>query len=73
VLLSREALMRSRSLRWLGGLVLERPWLWRANRRSVATGAAIGTFFGLLIPVLQILAVAAVVGVDDLVVVGVGG
>jgi uncharacterized protein (DUF2062 family) len=62
VLPSREALMRSRSLRWLGPL-LERPWLWRANRRGVALGAAIGVFFGLLIPVLQILfaAVFAVV------------
>jgi uncharacterized protein (DUF2062 family) len=59
---SREALMRNRSLRWLGPL-LERPWLWRASRRGVALGAAIGVFFGLLIPVLQILfaAVFAVV------------
>jgi uncharacterized protein len=55
---SRETLMRSRSLRWLGPL-LERPWLWRANRRGVALGAAIGVFFGLLIPVLQILLAAA--------------
>lgn len=59
---SREALVRSRSLRWLGPL-LQRPWLWRVSRRGVALGAAIGVFFGLLIPVLQILfaAVFAVV------------
>jgi uncharacterized protein len=51
---TREVLMRSRSLKWLRPL-LGRPCLWRANRRSVAIGAAIGVFFGLLIPVLQIL------------------
>jgi len=50
---SREALMRRRSLRWLGPL-LERPWLWRASRRGVARGAAIGVFFGLMIPIAQI-------------------
>ena len=43
-----------RSLRWLGPL-LKRPWLWHLDRRSVATGAAIGVFFGFMIPVLQIL------------------
>jgi uncharacterized protein len=50
---SPEALRAKRSLRWLGPL-LERPWLWRLNRRSVAVGAGIGVFFGLLVPVLQI-------------------
>jgi hypothetical protein len=43
-----------RSLRWLGPL-LKRPWLWHLDRRSVALGAAIGVFFGFMIPVLQIL------------------
>jgi len=42
-----------RSLRWLGPL-LRRPWLWQLTRRRVALGAAIGVFFGFLIPVLQI-------------------
>lgn len=41
------------SLRWLGPL-LRRPWLWQLTRRRVALGAAIGVFFGFLIPVLQI-------------------
>lgn len=41
------------SLRWLGPL-LRRPWLWQLSRRRVAMGAAIGVFFGFLIPVLQI-------------------
>ena len=50
---SPETLRAHRSLRWLGPL-LERPWLWRLNRRSVAAGAGIGVFFGLLVPVLQI-------------------
>lgn len=41
------------SLRWMGPL-LRRPWLWQLSRRRVALGAAIGVFFGFLIPVLQI-------------------
>jgi hypothetical protein len=43
-----------RSLRWLGPL-LRRPWLWHLDRPSVARGAAIGVFFGFLIPIAQIL------------------
>jgi uncharacterized protein len=39
--------------------LLQRPWLWHLTRRRVAAGAAIGVFFGLLIPVLQIVAAAA--------------
>jgi uncharacterized protein (DUF2062 family) len=54
---SEEDLRQRRSLRWLGPL-LRRPWLWHLNRRSVALGAAIGVFFGFLIPVLQIGAAA---------------
>ncbi len=42
-----------RSLRWLGPL-LRRPWLWQLTRRHVALGAAIGVFFGFVIPVGQI-------------------
>lgn len=48
-----EAMQAKRSLRWLGPL-LRRPWLWHLTRRRVAMGAAIGVFFGFLIPVLQI-------------------
>lgn len=51
---SAEELQSYRSLRWLGPL-LRRPWLWHFDRRSVAVGAAIGVFFGFMIPVLQIL------------------
>lgn len=54
---SEDDLRQRRSLRWLGPL-LRRPWLWHLNRRSVAMGAAIGVFFGFLIPVLQIGAAA---------------
>ena len=50
---SREALMQSRSLQWLGPL-LDRPWLWRFRRHSVAAGVGIGVFFGFLVPILQI-------------------
>lgn len=55
---TEEDLRQRRSLRWLGPL-LRRPWLWHLSRRSVAAGAAIGVFFGFLIPVLQIGAAAA--------------
>ncbi|MDX1375787.1 MAG: DUF2062 domain-containing protein [Burkholderiales bacterium] len=48
-----EDVRANRSLRWLGPL-LRRPWLWQLTRRRVALGAAIGVFFGFLIPVLQI-------------------
>lgn len=48
-----ERLTRSRWLRWFGPQ-LRRPYLWRVSRRGVALGAAIGTFFGLLIPLAQI-------------------
>ncbi len=51
---SPESARAHRALRWLGPL-LDRPWLWHLNRRSVALGAAIGLFFGLLVPVAQIL------------------
>jgi uncharacterized protein len=51
---SAEEVQSYRSLRWLGPL-LRRPWLWHFDRRSVALGAAVGVFFGFMIPVLQIL------------------
>lgn len=59
---SEETLRNQRSLRWLGPL-LRRPWLWQLSRRRVAAGAAIGVFFGFVIPVLQIAlaAIAAIV------------
>ncbi|MGE3161453.1 MAG: DUF2062 domain-containing protein [Burkholderiales bacterium] len=44
-------------MRWLGPL-LDRPGLWHFDRQSVALGAALGVFFGFLIPVAQILASA---------------
>ncbi len=50
---SPETVKKHRSLRWLGPL-LRRPWLWHVNRRGIAAGAAIGVFFGFMIPVLQI-------------------
>jgi uncharacterized protein (DUF2062 family) len=58
---TEEKLREKPSLRWLGPL-LRRPWLWHLSRRSVAAGAAIGVFFGFMIPVLQI-GFAAVVAV----------
>jgi uncharacterized protein len=49
---SADSVRSNKSLRWLGPL-LNRPWLWQLNRRSVSLGVAIGIFFGFLIPVLQ--------------------
>jgi uncharacterized protein len=56
---TREAIVQSRWLRWLGPR-LHDPCLWQLNRRSVAKGVAIGMFFGLMIPVAQIPAAAIV-------------
>jgi len=55
---SAESVRSNRSLRWLGPL-LQMPWLWQLTRRRVAAGAAIGVFFGFLIPIAQILFAAA--------------
>lgn len=54
-----DTLRKHPSLRWLGPL-LRRPWLWHLGRRPVAAGAAIGVFFGFMIPVMQIAAAAVV-------------
>jgi uncharacterized protein len=51
---SADSVRSNKSLRWLGPL-LNRPWLWQLNRRSVSLGVAIGVFFGFLVPVLQAL------------------
>ena len=48
-----QALLDNRWLRWLGP-ALHRPGLWHVSRRGIALGAAIGVFFGLLIPLAQI-------------------
>lgn len=42
------------ALRWLGPR-LHHPRLWHVNRRGIAMGIAVGIFFGLLIPIAQIL------------------
>ena len=50
---TRDEARRQRALRWLGPL-LEREWLWRINRRAVASGVALGVFFGIIVPIAQI-------------------
>lgn len=47
------------ALRWMAPW-LEHPRLWHVNRRGIAMGLAIGVFFGLLIPVAQIVFAAVV-------------
>ena len=54
---SRETLLASRWLRPFERH-LTAPVLWRWNRRSVARGVALGLFFGLLVPLLQMPAAA---------------
>jgi uncharacterized protein len=49
-----DSLRKHRGLRWMGPL-LDRPWLWRANRHGIAAGLAAGLFLGLLVPVGQAL------------------
>jgi len=48
-----DKVAKHRMLRWLGP-TLTRPCLWQINRRSIALGLAIGVFWGLLIPLAQI-------------------
>lgn len=55
---SREAISQNRWLRWLGPRLMHQR-LWHFSRRGVAIGAAIGVFFGLIIPLAQIPASAA--------------
>lgn len=50
---SRESISRNRWLRWLGPRLMHQR-LWHFSRRGVAIGAAIGVFFGLIIPLAQI-------------------
>ena len=49
----REQLQHNRWLRWLGPY-FHHPRLWHWSRRGVATGVALGVFFGLLVPIAQI-------------------
>lgn len=49
-----NTLRHHRALQWMGPM-LQHPRLWHVNRRGIALGLAIGIFFGLLIPVAQIL------------------
>ena len=53
-----ESLAHNRWLSWLGP-ALYHPRLWRFSRKGLALGVAIGIFFGLLIPIAQIPASAA--------------
>jgi len=54
-----RAIRDNRFVRWLGPRV-QHPRLWHIDRRGVALGLAIGLFFGLMIPVAQILFAALV-------------
>lgn len=47
-----EALRRQRWLRWFGPALFDSR-LWHFSRRGVATGVAMGVFFGFLVPIGQ--------------------
>ena len=51
---SPHAVRANRFVQWLGPWV-QHPRLWHIDRRGIALGLGIGLFFGLLIPVAQIL------------------
>jgi uncharacterized protein len=51
-------LRESRAVAWLGP-ALHHPRVWHLTRRGVALGVAVGIFFGLLVPVGQIVFAAA--------------
>lgn len=53
-----DKLRSHRGLRWMGPL-LDRAWLWRANRHGVAAGLASGLFLGLLVPIGQVVLACA--------------
>ena len=48
-----DKLRAHRGLRWMGPL-LDRAFLWQANRHGIAAGLASGLFLGLLLPVGQV-------------------
>ena len=48
-----DKLRAHRGLRWMGPL-LDRGFLWQANRHGIAAGLASGLFLGLLLPVGQV-------------------
>lgn len=50
---TQESLQGNRWLGWLGPKLFH-PHLWRPRRKTLATGLAIGVFFGFLIPLAQI-------------------
>lgn len=58
---SPQQVREHRMLSWMGP-VLHHPRLWHVSRSGIALGAAIGLFFGLLIPFGQI-PIAAVVAI----------
>lgn len=56
---SADRLAAVRGLRWLKPVAAKRE-LWRLDRRRVAVGLAVGAFFGIMVPVAQILVATAV-------------
>ncbi|HEX9181870.1 MAG TPA: DUF2062 domain-containing protein [Burkholderiales bacterium] len=56
---SADRLASVRGLRWLKPLAAKRE-LWRLDRRRVALGLSVGAFFGVMVPVAQILVATAV-------------
>ena len=53
VMPSAESVKKNKWVGWIGPAI-HHPRLWHLNRKGVATGFAIGIFFGFLIPFLQL-------------------
>ena len=49
----KDSILQAKWVKWMGPRLLH-PRLWVFSRRGVAIGAALGVFFGFLIPVAQI-------------------
>lgn len=62
ILPTPETLRATPGLGWLGRYLHKRPWLWAANRRRVAMGAALGLGFG-VIPIPSQMAIAGAAAV----------
>ena len=56
---SADDVRKNRFVAWVGPAIYH-PRLWHINRHGIAAGLAIGIFFGVLIPFLQIPIVALV-------------
>lgn len=51
--MTKDEILNNKYLKWLKPYA-SKDWLWKNKKKEIAKGAAIGIFFGLLIPIVQI-------------------